>query len=65
MNATDLGEIKVYRGKKNYRDLGQVVTIDGETGSKKVQLTFFVYHSIYFEIQFNPFNLKFRSKCMG
>lgn len=33
MNATDLGEIKVYRGKKNYKDLGQVVTVDGETGA--------------------------------
>ncbi|XP_055299621.1 sensory neuron membrane protein 1-like [Sitodiplosis mosellana] len=30
-NYTDLGEFKVYRGKKNYRDLGRVISFNGET----------------------------------
>lgn len=32
MNDTDLGEITVLRGKKNYKDVGRVVTVNGETG---------------------------------
>lgn len=29
-NSTDLGEIKVYRGKKNSLDMGRVVEVNGE-----------------------------------
>lgn len=38
MNATDMGEIKVYRGKKNYKEIGQVVTVDGDTGAVNLLL---------------------------
>lgn len=48
VNASDLGEIKVYRGKKNYRDVGRVLTVDGETGSIE-----FVMFIMEFEIQFD------------
>lgn len=30
-NATDLGEFSVFRGKKNFQDLGRVVAWNGET----------------------------------
>lgn len=30
-NSTDLGEIKVFRGKKNSPDMGRVVSVNGET----------------------------------
>lgn len=33
-NYTDLGEFKVYRGKKNYKDTGRVVSFNGETGKQ-------------------------------
>lgn len=29
-NATDLGEFKVFRGKKNSEDMGRVVSFNGE-----------------------------------
>lgn len=32
VNDTDLGEIKVYRGKKNYKDVGRVISVNGDTG---------------------------------
>lgn len=31
-NYTDLGEFKVYRGKKNSYDVGRVISFNGETG---------------------------------
>lgn len=31
-NDTDLGEIKVFRGKKNYKDVGRVISVNGDTG---------------------------------
>lgn len=31
-NYTDLGEFKVYRGKKNPADVGRVITFNGDTG---------------------------------
>lgn len=31
-NYTDLGEFKVYRGKKNSNDVGRVISFNGETG---------------------------------
>lgn len=34
-NYTDLGEFKVYRGKKNYKDTGRVVSFNGETGKQR------------------------------
>lgn len=34
-NYTDLGEFKVYRGKKNYLDVGKVISFNGDTGKKK------------------------------
>lgn len=32
MNDTDLGEMKVLRGKKNHKDIGRVLTFNGEPG---------------------------------
>lgn len=32
VNDTDLGEIKVYRGTKNYKDVGRVISVNGDTG---------------------------------
>lgn len=32
MNATDLGEMKVLRGKKNHKDVGRVLAYNGEPG---------------------------------
>lgn len=31
-NYTDLGEFKVYRGKKNSADVGRVISFNGDTG---------------------------------
>lgn len=31
-NYTDLGEFKVYRGKKNSADIGRVISFNGDTG---------------------------------
>lgn len=31
-NATDMGEIKVKRGKKNHLDLGRFISYNGDTG---------------------------------
>lgn len=30
-NDTDLGEIKVFRGVKNYKDVGRVISVNGDT----------------------------------
>lgn len=30
-NATDMGEVKVYRGKKTSSDMGRVIAVNGET----------------------------------
>lgn len=35
-NDTDLGEIKVFRGKNNYKDMGRVISVDGDTGELKL-----------------------------
>lgn len=40
MNATDLGEIKVDRGKKNYKNMGHVISINGETGRINFSFSF-------------------------
>lgn len=31
MNGTDMGEMKVLRGKKNHKDVGKVVAYNGDT----------------------------------
>lgn len=32
VNYTDLGEMKVFRGKKNYKDLGRLLQYNGDSG---------------------------------
>lgn len=32
-NATDLGEVKVLRGMKNYKDLAHVIQFNGDDGN--------------------------------
>lgn len=32
INATDMGEMKVYRGKKNHKDLARLIAYNGDTG---------------------------------
>lgn len=32
-NASDMGEMKVYRGKKNHKDLGRLIAYNGDTGN--------------------------------
>lgn len=32
VNGTDMGEMKVARGKKNYKDVGHVLAYNGEEG---------------------------------
>lgn len=32
VNGTDMGEMKVYRGKKNYKDIARVIAFNGDTG---------------------------------
>lgn len=32
VNGTDLGEMKVYRGKKNYKDMARLIAYKGDTG---------------------------------
>lgn len=34
VNDTDLGEIKVFRGTKNYKDVGRVISVNGDAGEK-------------------------------
>lgn len=31
-----MGENKVYRGKKNYKDVGRLISHNGETGKKMI-----------------------------
>lgn len=35
-NDTDLGEIKVFRGVKNYKDVGRVISVNGDTGKMMI-----------------------------
>lgn len=37
-----MGEMKVYRGKKNHKDVGRVVSFNGDTG----ELNFLFYISL-------------------
>lgn len=32
VNGTDLGEMKVLRGKKNHKDIAKVITFNGDPG---------------------------------
>lgn len=34
LNATDMGEMKMNRGKKNYKDVGRLISIHGKTGNR-------------------------------
>lgn len=35
-NGTDLGEVKVFRGKKNYKDVGRFISFNGDTGKSNI-----------------------------
>lgn len=41
-NDTDLGEIKVFRGVKNYKDVGRVISVNGDTGTMIIFVFLFI-----------------------
>ena len=41
VNGTDMGEMKVLRGKKNFKDVGRVIAFNGETGELFLSGNFF------------------------